>query len=223
MTLKPTRNIQSQNTDNIFEQAKQAGLDPTEAFSKADLSGFNLSRADLRNFNLSGTVLSGTDLSHAKLNGAKLHDAQICGANLTDANLCGAQLPDADLSGADLCRANLSGANLSRVNVRGAKFGGSLGLTEDTKRDLKSRGANFEDFTGGEKSFLEKDFKWWIQHVIVPLVIAFVGSGGIIAIATGVKGECPSTMPVPSVKPTTQATPASTAKPTTKPTIQMIK
>jgi uncharacterized protein YjbI with pentapeptide repeats len=209
-------------SDDIFEQAKLAGLDPTEAFAGEDFSGRNLSRFDLSNFNLSGTNLNGANLSHAELNGAKLQDAQLRGVNLTEVKLCGANLSDADLNGADLRRANLSGAilcraklsnanlsdtNLSGTDVRDAFFGGSLGLAEDTKRNLKNRGAVFADSTAQRNSLLGKDMKWWLQFVIVPLIITSIGSGGIVSIINALKREATSPIPVPNIMPTTQVTP----------------
>jgi hypothetical protein len=221
--------------DDIFEQAKIAGLDPAEAFCHEDLSGRNLSNRDLRNFKFIGTQLNGCDMSYAKLNGAKLPDARLCGANLTGAKLCGAQLPDANLNGADLRRADLNGAylqradlrntklsdtNLSGANVQGTKFGGSIGLTEDMKRDLRNRGAIFKDSAVGDNSPLKADIKWWMQFVFVPLIGILIGSGGIAAIITASKNEHPSPpTPVPTAKPATQATPFQKPVPTTKPTI----
>ena len=192
--------------DNIFEAAKLATLDPAQAFSGEDLSGFNLSQYDLRNFNFRGTRLNGADLRNTRLNGAKLHYARLRGANLVNANLCGAELQDADLNGADLRGADLSGADLSRANVRDAQFGRSLGLTEEAKRDLKNRGATFKDSTSGEFSLSEQALKW-LRYVIVPVTVALIGSGGIIAIITAVKSGSPSPTLVPISKPTTQVIP----------------
>lgn len=207
--------------DDIFEQAKLAGIDPAEAFVHEDLSGRDLSNRDLRNFKLMGTQLNGCNLSHARLNGAKLPDAQLCGVNLTEAKLCGAQLPDANLNGADLRRADLNGADLRRAdlrnanfsdthltgaNVQGANFAGSIGLTEDMKRDLKRGGAIFQDSAAGGNSLLKIDVRWWIQYVIVPLIGILIGSGGIVAIITAPRNRHPSPpTSVPTAKPATHA------------------
>jgi uncharacterized protein YjbI with pentapeptide repeats len=229
----PLASNSSSNPDDIFEIAKLAGLDPTEAFSKEDLSGRNLSKYDLRNFNLRGTILNGSDLSQAKLNGANLHDAQLCGASLIEATLCGARLPDADLKGANLRRANLKGADLRRANLRkadlddaiftganvqGAKFGGNSGLTQEMKRNLKSQGASFEYFMDEGNSSIQKDIKWWLQFVILPLVIACIGSGGILSIITTFTRKPSPANLVDPVKPPTQITPLVKPMPMTKPT-----
>ncbi|QDL14559.1 pentapeptide repeat-containing protein [Brasilonema octagenarum UFV-E1] len=108
--------------------------------SRANLSRANLSRANLSDANLSRANLSRADLSDANLIGANLNLADLNLADLSDANLSGANLSDADLSDADL-----SGADLSGAIVMNALFGRSKGLTEDTKRDLKQRGAIFGD------------------------------------------------------------------------------
>ncbi|AUB41700.1 putative protein YjbI, containings pentapeptide repeats [Nostoc flagelliforme CCNUN1] len=93
-----------------------------------------------RDQSLSGVDLSYTKLSDANLSGVDLRDADLSGTDLRRAYLCGA-----DLSGADLSDADLSDADLSSTIVTNALFGGSLGLTEDMKRDLESRGAIFGD------------------------------------------------------------------------------
>jgi uncharacterized protein YjbI with pentapeptide repeats len=110
--------ITKAETSNFLEIAEIAGLNLTEDLAGANLSGFDLKNAELRD------------------------------ADLTDANLS-----HADLSGANLRGANLSGANLSSVNLNGAvveeaRFGANSGLTEEMKRDLKRRGAMFEDSPG---------------------------------------------------------------------------
>ena len=146
--------------------------------SGANLSGGDLSGAYLRDANLSDADLSGANLSVANLSGAYLRDANLSGADLRDANLRDADLRDADLSGADLSGANLSGtnlngtnlsgadlrganlsganlsganlsgANLSGANVKNARFGNNPGINEYAKRELKQRGAIFEDSQG---------------------------------------------------------------------------
>jgi transcriptional regulator with XRE-family HTH domain len=126
--------------------------------SDTDLSGVDLSGVDLRDADLSGADLSGANLSGADLRDANLRDANLRDANLRDADLSGADLRGADLRGADLSGANLSGAylrdanlsgaNLSGANVKNARFGNNPGIDEYAKRELKQRGAIFEDSPG---------------------------------------------------------------------------
>ncbi|MBP5974767.1 pentapeptide repeat-containing protein [Brasilonema sp. CT11] len=116
----------------------------------ADLRGANLSRADLSDANLSRADLRGADIRGANLSRADLSDANLSGTHLSGANLIGAHLIGANLSGANLIGAHLIGAHLSDAYLSGAivvnaLFGGSKGLTEDTKQDLKQRGAIFDD------------------------------------------------------------------------------
>ncbi|MDD1438662.1 pentapeptide repeat-containing protein, partial [Dolichospermum sp. ST_sed10] len=47
-----------------------------------------------------------------------------------------------------LSGAYLSGANLSGANVKNARFGNNPGIDEYAKRELKQRGAIFEDSQG---------------------------------------------------------------------------
>lgn len=108
----------------------------------ADLRGANLSRADLRCL-----------LPSANLSGANLCSTYLPSANLSGANLSGAGLRDADLSEVDIRSANLQSADLSRVNLSGARvenalLSNALGLSEEIKHDLQSRGAIFEDISG---------------------------------------------------------------------------
>lgn len=151
-------------------------------FSYQDCNG-----CDWRNKNFShhvfvGTKINGGNLSNCKLNGARFNDAQLCGTNLTNASLCGANLLNANLNGADLHQADLTGAdlrqadlrnsklnhtNFSGANVQGAQFKGSIGLTEDIKRDFKARGAIF-DYAP------VIDVKWLMQYVIIPLAVALL-------------------------------------------------
>lgn len=197
-----------------------------QADSKTDWSGCNLSNRDLSHFKGTGFKLNGCDLSHSKLNGAKLQGAQLCGANLAEAKLCGAKLPDANLNGADLRRADLQGADLRRcdfrnaclsdanfkgADVQDAQFKGSIGLSEDTKRTLTDQGAIFKDSTN------PPDVKWWTEHVFVRIVVALIGSGGLIAVITTLKNEKPlPTTPEPTTQSVSQRfTGMSTAQLTT--------
>jgi len=114
--------------------------------SRADLIYAKLSRANLSGANLSGADLSRADLIYANLSGANLSGANLSGADLRGANLNYADLRGADLRGADLIGADLIGADLSGAIVEKGLFRKTRGLTEDTKQDLKQRGAIFEDF-----------------------------------------------------------------------------
>lgn len=111
----------------------------------ADLGNANLTNADLRDANLSVAYLKGVNLQDADLRGANLNAANLHNANLTDANLNNADLGSANLNGANLCGASVKNTNLSRANVKNARFKNNLGLSEEVKRDLKQRGAIFEN------------------------------------------------------------------------------
>lgn len=210
------------DNDDIFEQAKLAGLNPLVAHNGCDWSN-----RDLRNIQLIGPQLNGSNLSRSKLKGAKLPDAQLCGADLTEAKLCGAQLPDANLQGADLRRSDLNGADLRRAdltnaklsgaNVQGTNFEGCIGLTDDTKRNLKKRGAIFKDSVAEGNFIAEENNRWLVRYVIVPLIVAFIGSGGIVTIITIAKNKHSSpSRPVPIDKPVDQGTSSPKPMPTTK-------
>ena len=145
-------NLRNANLRNVdLRVANLSGAD----LSNADLRNANLRIADLRNVNLSNADLRDANLSVAYLKGVNLNDADLRGVNLKGANLHNANLSDANLNNADLSGANLNGANLwgasvrntnlSRANVKNARFKDNLGLSEDIKRDLKQRGAIFEN------------------------------------------------------------------------------
>jgi Pentapeptide repeats (8 copies) len=156
------------DTENFSELVKSAGLNPTEDFAGANLvgvkgvgcnlSGFNLSGANLNEGDLSRADLSNANLSDANLRSAKLGRVNLVGANLSNAllidadlshadirnaNLSSADLINVDLSSADLSGANLTETNLSSALVVNAQFGNNTGLADDTKSDLKQRGAIF--------------------------------------------------------------------------------
>ena len=67
--------------------------------------------------------------------------------NLSSTNLSGANLSKVDLGGVDLSTTNLSGAI-----VENTLFGEGIGLTESEKRDLRRRGAIFDESTGDRSS-----------------------------------------------------------------------
>ncbi|OUL32398.1 hypothetical protein BV375_10070 [Nostoc sp. 106C] len=130
----------------------------------ADLSGANLRGADLNGVSLHDAVIDEATIISDKwrllwkivnqsskarnLSGANLSGANLSGADLSGANLSGANLSGANLSGAYLIDAYLIDANLNDAIVENALFGENSELTEDIKRDLKRRGAIFEDLPG---------------------------------------------------------------------------
>jgi uncharacterized protein YjbI with pentapeptide repeats len=126
----------------------------------ANLKGVkNLSEANLSSTDLSDSDLSGFDLSRVNLNGAKLNQTDLSNAKLNGASLIGAKLNGASLIGADLSDANLNEADISiadlrNANVKNTRFGDNLGISEDMKRDLKTRGAIFEDSPGDRSTVL---------------------------------------------------------------------
>ncbi|MEH2102847.1 MAG: pentapeptide repeat-containing protein [Nostoc sp.] len=149
-------NLEANLSGANLEGANLSGANLEGAnLSGANLESANLSRANLEsaylinayliNAYLINAYLSGANLSHAYLINANLSGANLSHAYLEGAYLEGAYLEGADLSGADLSGADLSGADLSGANVVNAFFGESKGFTEDTKRDLESRGAIFGD------------------------------------------------------------------------------
>lgn len=125
--------------------------------SNANLSGANLSTAFLRGAYLSGANLRSADLSNAILNDTDMSDSILIRARLIGANLRNATLSRSDLSFADLCGVSLISTILNCVELTGAdvtnaRFGKGLGLAEEEKQDLKSRGAVFDD-TPGDREF----------------------------------------------------------------------
>ena len=124
--------------------AYQFRLDTSKAnLEWADLSTANLSESNLREFTLSRVNLSGANLDRANLQGADLS-----GTNLRRANLQGADLSGANLDRADLRGATLDGADIREVSVTAARFGLGIGLSGRERRELKAKGAIFEDAPG---------------------------------------------------------------------------
>ena len=129
-------------TEDLFELAEIAGLNPLIDYAGGDFHNIDLSDKDLSGADLSGTNfldanlsranLSGTDLTESNLSGANLSRANLSGANLSGANLSGANLSGAlivraflshaNLSQASLTHATLLRSNLSQANLRGAKL-----------------------------------------------------------------------------------------------------
>ncbi len=135
--------IRGTETKDFFELAKIAGLNTAKDFAGADLSGVNLSGVNLSNVNLSGAILSRSILSYTNLCSSSLSYA-----NLGYSNLSYVKLDAANLSFAILDHAILSGTILSSAEVEHARFGDNSGLSEDTRLELKQRGAIFEGSSG---------------------------------------------------------------------------
>ncbi|MEP0803663.1 pentapeptide repeat-containing protein [Funiculus sociatus] len=135
---------------DFLAHAKMLGINPSEDFAKADLSGINLRSADLSNADLNHTNLSDADLTFADLSRANLESANLAGACLCNANLRDADLRGANLSRADLRtkmpRANLSGANLESANLYSAYLPNAKLVAADlsgaTLSDADLSGAN---------------------------------------------------------------------------------
>jgi GAF domain-containing protein len=80
------KQVEDAETDDFFELANLAGLDPKKDFAGADfsyvnLAGCNLSDADLTHANLSNSDLRNADLRYANLSGANLSNANLQGTN----------------------------------------------------------------------------------------------------------------------------------------------
>jgi uncharacterized protein YjbI with pentapeptide repeats len=119
----------------LIDLAIAAGLNPSEDFVNADLSGMNLSGVNLSGYNLSGANLSGANLkraflrranlSGANLSEARLDHADISGATLRSANLYRAKLPGVNLRVANLEEAELTAVVLDGADLRGASLNGA--------------------------------------------------------------------------------------------------
>ncbi len=77
-------------------------------------------------------------------------------ASLSDANLINANLSYAHLIRADLKISNLSGTALVSASVKNAHFGSNPEIYENAKRELKQRGAIFEDSPGDRSKVLTR-------------------------------------------------------------------
>lgn len=176
-------------------------------FSYQNWNGCDRKNQNLAHYVLIGTEINGSDLSGCILNGANLKNAKLSGTNLTNASLRGA-----DLRYADLQYTKLSNVDFSGSDVQNALFKGSTGLTEETKGQLKARGAIFDD--SPSKSL---DLKWWIRYALIPLIALLVGSGGIISwLEYGKKYSPNSSIPSPTAQPVNSTSPSPQFTPTTK-------
>ena len=123
-------------------QADLSNLD----LSGAELTYSDLSEASLNGADLSGAVLSKATLRYAILSQADLRFAALCEADLTETDLSRANLFGADLREADLSGANLNGTHIGRAYIQGAFLKEGIGLSAQERRDLKERGAIFDNY-----------------------------------------------------------------------------
>jgi uncharacterized protein YjbI with pentapeptide repeats len=157
--------------DTLIQNARTEGLATTEAFAGKDLAGQNLSEKPFGNFNLRGTMFNGAILCRVNFNGANLSNAQLRGADLTGAELRGANLTGADLEGANLRGVDFSGATLTKVIVKGAELSANIGLSKELLAEWKKQGAKCEGY------FEQPQSRWWLQFVLIPILVALIGSG----------------------------------------------
>lgn len=115
------RLIQSE-TEDFFELAIKAELNPDKDFVGIDLVGLNLAERNFRGLNLSEANLSQAYLYKTNFQGAKLSKANLSDANLRGTNLSKANLSNANLSNTNLINANLRGANLCNTNLISANL-----------------------------------------------------------------------------------------------------
>ena len=124
------------------------------ALRGCDLSGARIERPDLGLLSTTGSsladgVVEGGDLGvldlvdarHARFEGVRIRAARAC--DFTAATLKGCDLSGADLRSAVFQRAELRDCKLDSALVDGADFGGSVGLSTETRRQLIEAGARF--------------------------------------------------------------------------------
>jgi uncharacterized protein YjbI with pentapeptide repeats len=112
--------IAEADTEDFFELAALAGLNPLSDFSGANLTQVDLHSAQLMEANFIKTNLSYADLTNANLENARLISAQLHFATLTGANLNHAELSSANLTQATLMRVRLLNADLTRAVLSNA-------------------------------------------------------------------------------------------------------
>jgi uncharacterized protein YjbI with pentapeptide repeats len=184
-----------------------------------DIQGENLIGGEFDKYIFNRAILNGADLSNSTFKGANFQKAEMRGVILTNALLYGANLSYADLSGADLrCSdlrgailfgANLSNTKLSKVNLNGADVRNAIliqshGLESEIINDLKQRGAIFENALNLHNLSNDEHKKWWLQFIVIPIVIALIGAGAaIINISSSINRMIPSSFiqqKLPSIK-----------------------
>lgn len=95
--------------------------------------------------NLKGADLSGLVLDRVNLIRGDLSQSNLRGSSLIDADLLFANFTKADLTGASLSGATLNETIWLDTLVEQCYFGSGIGLTQAQRRDLKLRGAKFDD------------------------------------------------------------------------------
>jgi uncharacterized protein YjbI with pentapeptide repeats len=150
-----------------------------------EFNKYIFSRAILNGADLSNSTFKGADFQKAEMRGVILTNALLYGANLSYADLSGADLRCSDLRGAILFGANLSSTKLGKVNLNGADVREAIltqskGLEIDVINDLKQRGAIFENTLNLHNSSNNERKKWWLQFIVIPVVIALIGAGAAI-------------------------------------------
>ena len=134
-----------------------------EAFYDADFAGADLSGMDFSKAALTGINLTGAKLHDCKFDGARLTGAKLAAADLSRASFVGADLGNANLSKAQLREASFEAASLSEANLSladgtGAIFdkatGNRANFTQGKWMGASFRGAELPsgDFSGAELS-----------------------------------------------------------------------
>lgn len=103
----------------------------------------NSSRAkfpNLQNVDLSGLILNGVNFIRGDLSGANLSSSNLIDADLIFANFTNANLSNTNLQGATLNETVWDGAIVENCN-----FGTGIGITNQQRQELKSRGAIFNN------------------------------------------------------------------------------
>ena len=99
---------------------RRAGLMSAAVIPGPDLRLANFTRAEMSGTDLSGASLEGNVFAHANLEGARLRGAQLRRADFSDARLKNADLTRAQLNGSILRDADLRGATLTAADFSGA-------------------------------------------------------------------------------------------------------
>lgn len=162
-------------------------------FSHSDLTAIRLTGSNCDNSHFDGANLTEAEFSGASLNNATCSGTKFVRAMLVNATFRKSNLTYADFSGANLSRSIfdesiLVGCNFQNTDVTETQFLNCQGLTEDVKRDLRKRGAIVKSFPLGNQE--SKSWKWLVQSVLVPLVIAAIGSGGIVGLTSMQGPKC---------------------------------
>jgi len=134
--------VQEAKTDDFFELAKIASLNPTK-----DFRGQNLSGLDLHSAQLAGADLLGVDL----------HQTILVEANLTEANLRGADLRNCILVRAQVLQTDFSGANLTGICLQDWNLNSRTNFT-DVRCDYVFR--QYENEQPTDRYPLDRNFEF---------------------------------------------------------------